>query len=110
MLHLETNLCLFLFHNAYKDINTKVISNTGRNPFAGKITEGWLLTSTPYPVIATVALYLLFVLRVGPRLMIHKSPYRLMNLMRLYNIFQVLYNLHVLQQSVSKDNIFKIYL
>lgn len=59
------------------------------------------MTSTPYPVIAILVVYLLFVLKIGPRLVAYKNPYVLKTVMRVYNIVQVLYNLHILLKGVS---------
>lgn len=52
-------------------------------------------------MIAILAIYLLFVLKIGPRFVAHKNPYVLKTVMRLYNIVQVLYNLHILLKGVS---------
>lgn len=82
-------------------MNTWETISTDRIMFTDKLTEGWLLTSTPYPVITILAVYLLFVLKIGPWFMAHKNPYVLKTVMRVYNIVQVLYNLHVLLKGVS---------
>lgn len=54
------------------------------------------MMGSPIPIITVVALYLLVVLKLGPDYMKDREPYRLKNLMRIYNIAQVLYNAAVL--------------
>lgn len=49
--------------------------------------------NTPYPVMTTIIVYLVFVLKIGPRYMQNREPFELKSLMMLYNLFQVAYNL-----------------
>ena len=44
---------------------------------------------TPYPLLAIIVVYLIFVLKVGPLYMKNKAPFDLDDLIKLYNIFQV---------------------
>lgn len=47
----------------------------------------------PWRLIAMVAAYLIFVLRVGPMLMTKKQPYDLRRLVRVYNFFNIMFNI-----------------
>ncbi|XP_020814000.1 elongation of very long chain fatty acids protein F-like [Drosophila serrata] len=49
-------------------------------------------TSSPWPTVAILASYLLFVLKVGPWLMADRKPFDLRGFIKAYNIFQILYN------------------
>jgi hypothetical protein len=46
--------------------------------------------STPYPILLIFALYLLYVLKIGPSHMKNREPYNLNDLIRVYNILQVI--------------------
>uniref|UniRef100_A0A1B6FEY2 Elongation of very long chain fatty acids protein n=1 Tax=Cuerna arida TaxID=1464854 RepID=A0A1B6FEY2_9HEMI len=76
---------------------------------SGKIVEEWFLVRTPYPVIAILALYLLVVLKLGPKYMEGREPYRLEFVMRLYNIVQVLYNSAILYYLLTPQTQEKVY-
>ncbi|XP_059221318.1 elongation of very long chain fatty acids protein F-like isoform X2 [Stomoxys calcitrans] len=64
----------------------------GSRFFDKRITTNTLLGS-PYVMVATIALYL--VLKVGPRLMKNRKPFKLDLLMQIYNMFQVVLNLYI---------------
>ncbi|XP_075223933.1 very long chain fatty acid elongase 7-like [Lycorma delicatula] len=52
----------------------------------------WLLTSTPVPVIVILGIYLLTVLKIGPKFMEKREPYNINAIMMVYNLFQIIYN------------------
>lgn len=54
------------------------------------------MMGSPVPVLAVLSLYLLVVLKLGPEYMKDKAPYKLKNVMRIYNIAQVIYNAAIL--------------
>lgn len=53
-------------------------------------TESWSLISSPTQMILIISIYLLFVLKVGPRFMRDRKPMALRTFIRAYNIFQVI--------------------
>jgi elongation of very long chain fatty acids protein 1 len=48
------------------------------------------LMSTPFPLAAVIIIYLWFVLKIGPDLMKNRRPYDLTQIIRVYNVFQVI--------------------
>ncbi|XP_017077179.1 elongation of very long chain fatty acids protein F [Drosophila eugracilis] len=50
------------------------------------------LAGSPWPIILILMAYLLFVLKLGKVFMRNRKPYDLRTVLRVYNIFQVLYN------------------
>jgi hypothetical protein len=52
-------------------------------------TNDWFLIKSPMPGITILATYLYFVLSWGPHYMKHRKPYKLRNLLILYNMAQV---------------------
>lgn len=59
---------------------------------ADPVVDSWPLMGSPWPVLAIVSLYFLFVLRLGPRLMRDKPPFDLKYVMILYNFYQVAFS------------------
>ncbi|KAL4130704.1 hypothetical protein QTP88_008102 [Uroleucon formosanum] len=51
---------------------------------------------SPLPVFSIVAVYLLFILKIGPNMMKNREPYQLKHIMLVYNIFQTIYNAFIL--------------
>ncbi|XP_017022184.1 very long chain fatty acid elongase F-like [Drosophila kikkawai] len=47
---------------------------------------------TPWPTLGVLAAYLLFVLKVGPKLMDRRQPFELRGVIKAYNIIQIVYN------------------
>jgi len=54
--------------------------------------DSWPFMSTPWPVILTLSIYLLFVLKVGPAIMENRKPLNVKYVILLYNAGQSLYN------------------
>ncbi|XP_053612580.1 very long chain fatty acid elongase 7-like [Plodia interpunctella] len=55
--------------------------------------DDWFLMSSPIPVILIWISYLLFVLKVGPAYMKNREAFKLFNLLKVYNLFQVAFSL-----------------
>ncbi|XP_063230554.1 very long chain fatty acid elongase 7-like [Bacillus rossius redtenbacheri] len=53
-------------------------------------TKNWMFLSSPWQVVAIVALYLYFCLRLGPRLMRHRPPFDVDRLIVAFDLFQIL--------------------
>lgn len=75
-----SSLCIKLFNKYFVEV----------------ISQEWLMMGSPIPIVTVVSLYLLVVLKLGPDYMKDREPYKLKNLMRIYNIAQVLYNAAIL--------------
>ncbi|XP_050440796.1 elongation of very long chain fatty acids protein 7-like [Adelges cooleyi] len=58
--------------------------------------DNWFLINAPWTVFTTVALYLIFVMKVGPDFMKDRTPYKLKSIMLVYNLTQVFYNAFLL--------------
>lgn len=66
--------------------------------------DKWAFMSSPIPVLSLLAAYLYFVLRLGPRYMETKRPFRIRYIMMAYNLFQVAYNARMcLNVSIEKS-------
>ncbi|XP_046663135.1 elongation of very long chain fatty acids protein 4-like [Homalodisca vitripennis] len=59
------------------------------------------------PALATVLVYLVLVLYVGPRLMAGRKPLQLRKTMMIYNVFQVLFNCWMLYMTLATTDAFK---
>jgi elongation of very long chain fatty acids protein 7 len=51
--------------------------------------KDWPLMQSPLPTIGIVAVYILFVLKIGPQWMKHRKPFELKKTIILYNFLQV---------------------
>ncbi|XP_043254215.1 elongation of very long chain fatty acids protein 1-like [Colletes gigas] len=60
--------------------------------FADKRTNDWFLVSSPVPIVLILFSYTYFVLRCGPKFMANKQPYGLHQLVRVYNLIQIILN------------------
>ncbi|XP_061390104.1 elongation of very long chain fatty acids protein 7-like [Musca vetustissima] len=67
--------------------------------------DRWFLMSSPGPVFSIVAVYLLFVLKIGPTFMKNRKPYQLKNIMIVYNAFQVCYSIWMCRTSIREGRI-----
>lgn len=61
-------------------------------PFSDDIYNSWILTASPFPVLIILACYFAFVLKIGPKFMEKREPYKLKEIMMVYNLYQVAYN------------------
>ncbi|XP_046615273.1 elongation of very long chain fatty acids protein 7 isoform X1 [Neodiprion virginianus] len=72
---------------------------TSSNP----MVDTWLLMGSPGPILGILALYLTFVLKVGPKIMANRPAYELKNLMILYNGAQVIFSLWLCSLTFQVD-------
>lgn len=66
----------------------EVVQNT-KDP----VVDTWPLMGSPGPMLCIVGTYLIFVLKVGPKMMEKKPAFQLNTVMILYNAFQVLFSI-----------------
>ncbi|XP_072758382.1 very long chain fatty acid elongase 7-like isoform X1 [Anoplolepis gracilipes] len=57
-----------------------------------EVIDTWPLMGSPGPMLCIISTYLIFVLKVGPKMMEKKPPFQLKTVIILYNAFQVLFN------------------
>ncbi|KAH8260940.1 hypothetical protein KR044_000897, partial [Drosophila immigrans] len=55
-------------------------------------TKNLPLAGSHWPLTTIIAMYLIFVLKLGRKFMEHRKPYNLKKVLAFYNIFQVIYN------------------
>ncbi|XP_060659637.1 elongation of very long chain fatty acids protein F-like isoform X1 [Drosophila nasuta] len=55
-------------------------------------TKNFPLLGSHWPLTTIIAVYLIFVLKLGPKFMENRKPYNLTYVLNFYNIFQVIYN------------------
>lgn len=58
--------------------------------FSDKRVSDWFLIGNLWPIMIISISYLLFVLKIGPEWMKNRQPYNLNQVMKLYNLFQVI--------------------
>jgi len=46
----------------------------------------------PCSILLLISLYLIFVLKLGPKFMENREPFKLRGALKVYNIFQILFN------------------
>ncbi|KAF0770044.1 elongation of very long chain fatty acids protein 4-like [Aphis craccivora] len=63
-----------------------------------KKVDSWMLMSTPWPVLSIVIAYLLFVLKLGPKMMENREPFKIKRIMMVYNILQAIYNIFIISE------------
>lgn len=54
------------------------------------MTDSWVTINTPNSMLIFFTAYLTFVLKIGPRFMEDRKPFKILNIIRTYNVFQVL--------------------
>ncbi|KAJ0180133.1 hypothetical protein K1T71_004724 [Dendrolimus kikuchii] len=64
-------------------------------------TKSWPFVAKPYQTLAVLALYLMFVLKWGPKFMHKRKPFNLDNILIAYNTAQVLACLYVFYESIN---------
>ncbi|KAL0109559.1 hypothetical protein PUN28_014549 [Cardiocondyla obscurior] len=57
------------------------------------MVDTWFLMESPGPVLSIIGAYLIFVLKIGPKVMEKRPAYQLNTIMILYNAFQVLFSI-----------------
>ncbi|KAI8128138.1 Elongation of very long chain fatty acids protein 4 [Lucilia cuprina] len=86
-------LLLKMICNALIAIN-EVFENDKRlssYPFLGK----------PWPMLAVVSIYLLAVLKWGPKFMANRNPYKVDGIMKLYNVVQIALNGYIFYEALK---------
>ncbi len=58
----------------------------------GPIMDSYPLMGSPFPTIFIIALFLLFVLYIGPMMMEKRKPLDIKNIMIVYNVYQVFFS------------------
>ncbi|CAH0384642.1 unnamed protein product [Bemisia tabaci] len=56
------------------------------------VVDGWFLMGSVWPIAAIISVYLIFVLKVGPKFMEKRKPLEMKGIMLAYNLFQVFQN------------------
>lgn len=71
--------------------------------FKGKydFVDNWFLMGSPYPILAITAMYLLFVLKIGPDYMKSRRPFQLKHTLLLYNAFQVFVSAYMVNECIK---------
>lgn len=54
--------------------------------------DSWMLVSDPWSVFIIIIAYLLFVMKIGPKMMANRPPYEITNLILIFNFIQFSYN------------------
>jgi len=57
-----------------------------------------MLMSTPWPVLSILIAYMLFVLKLGPKMMENREPFKIKHIMMVYNIVQTIYNMYIVSE------------
>ncbi|GJQ85714.1 hypothetical protein Trydic_g13404 [Trypoxylus dichotomus] len=57
------------------------------------LVDSWYLMRSPLPLVVLIAIYLYFVLDLGPRLMKNRSAFEMKKVLVLYNAYQVVFSL-----------------
>ncbi|CAK1603820.1 unnamed protein product [Parnassius mnemosyne] len=81
-------------------MDLKLATNNGAFPehsfwdFKGKVdyVDEWFLMKSPVPLLFLSITYLLFVLKLGPKVMKLRQPLQLKKVITVYNLFQVAYS------------------
>lgn len=64
--------------------------------------KDWLLMSSPFTIIGVITVYLFFVLKLGPILMKNRKPFNIDQVVKYYNLLQVLLCAGIFYQVFSK--------
>lgn len=75
----------------------------GLNP----TVDEWLFMKSPLPILTILAVYLYFVLKLGPKLMEHRKPFEMQWLLVLYNGYQVVFSAWLCAQVFQVNNCFQ---
>ena len=65
--------------------------------FVDNRTRGWLMVDSPIPTLSYTLLYLGMV-AIGPRLMKNRKPFRLKQVMLIYNLFMAALNAYIAEE------------
>ncbi|XP_034116757.1 elongation of very long chain fatty acids protein F-like [Drosophila albomicans] len=53
----------------------------------------WPFAGIFWPIATTITVYLIFVLKLGPMVMANREPFNLRGVLKVYNLFQVIFNI-----------------
>ncbi len=53
------------------------------------------MMGSPWPVLAIVVIYLIFVIRLGPQMMRNRKPVSIKPIMLIYNLYQTISNAYL---------------
>ncbi|KAJ8954317.1 hypothetical protein NQ318_005904 [Aromia moschata] len=65
-------------------------------------TSDWPLMHSPVPTVIMVLGYLYVILFLGPRMMENRKPFKLREVLIVYNGAQVLYSLFMLYETITR--------
>ncbi|XP_018327722.1 elongation of very long chain fatty acids protein AAEL008004 isoform X2 [Agrilus planipennis] len=71
------------------------------------LVDSWWTMQSPFPVMGILALYLFFVLKLGPQIMSKRKPYELKTVLIAYNAYQVIFSIWLCCQAFKIDNVFR---
>ncbi|EEB15717.1 elongation of very long chain fatty acids protein, putative [Pediculus humanus corporis] len=63
-------------------------------------TKDWFLVDNPLPLIAILTCYLIFCTKVGPQFMKNRKPFKLTNILLVYNVIQVVVSVIILYEGL----------
>lgn len=86
-----------LMHLVVSNYNELLESN--KDP----MVDTWFLMGSPGPVLSILAAYLIFVLKLGPKIMQNRPAFQLKNLMIVYNGVQVLFSIWLCTLTLEID-------
>lgn len=72
--------------------------------FIDAIADSWMFMSTPWTVLSILIAYLVFVLKLGPKMMENREPFKIKRIMMVYNMSQTVYNLFIVSKVPKFNN------
>ncbi|XP_011175025.3 elongation of very long chain fatty acids protein 4 [Solenopsis invicta] len=79
--------------------NYNEVLNNAKDP----MVDTWFLMESPGPILCIISAYLIFVLKIGPKMMKNRPAFQLNTVMIAYNAFQVLFNIWVITLILELD-------
>ncbi|KAL5243377.1 hypothetical protein ACI65C_010787 [Semiaphis heraclei] len=86
------------FLHVYHHVNMVITCFAHLRFIKNKNVDSWMLMSTPWPVLSILIAYLLFVLKIGPKMMENREPFKIKRIMMAYNILQTIYNIFIVSE------------
>lgn len=75
------NVCVFVYYTSFPNLDPRV--------------ENYPMIGSPFLIAAFVAIYVFFVTEWGPNFMKNRPAYDLKDVMKIYNLLQIIVNLFV---------------
>ncbi|XP_066146951.1 very long chain fatty acid elongase AAEL008004-like [Euwallacea fornicatus] len=66
-----------------------------------KRVSGWLLMSSPWPTVYIILIYFALIYGFLPAYMKNRKPYKLKTIIRIYNIYQIVMCIYILQWTIQ---------